>query len=203
VSAEEDPPSGRPEDSVEDDRTSLRGPWWFRRSRELTGDERHDLLAQVFFEGAERNRFLGRFTVLLVLSIVLATLGLAESSAPVVIGAMLVAPLTSPLMGLCTSLVLGWPRRMFESVVVLAGATVGSIALAFLVCLSRPRGPGWLQQQRAERDEERDCGRPGKGLGGQPKVEAIEVGDSERVNAGRHGCEQQERRWEIDQRERE
>ena len=74
----------------------------------------------------------------MLLSILLATFGLAENSAPVVIGAMLVSPLTTPLMGLCTSLVLGWPRRMFESVAVLLGATVGGIALGYLVMLTIP-----------------------------------------------------------------
>ncbi len=137
MSADSDPPRGAEED-VEAEGPSLRGPWWFRRPRELSGDQRHDLLAQVFFEGPERTRYLGRFAILLTLSILLAALGLAESSAPVVIGAMLVSPLTTPLMGLCTSLVLGWPRRMFESVAVLLGATVGGIALAYLVMLSIP-----------------------------------------------------------------
>ena len=116
----------------------LRGPWWFRRPRELTGDQRHDLLAQVFFEGTERSRYLGRFAILLTLSILLAALGLAENSAPVVIGAMLVSPLTTPLMGMCTSLVLGWPRRQLESVAVLVGATLAGIGLAYLVMLSIP-----------------------------------------------------------------
>ncbi len=71
------------EQDVEAQGPRLQGPWWFRRPRELTGDQRHDLLAQLFFEGAERTRFLGRFAILLTLSILLATLGIAENSAPV------------------------------------------------------------------------------------------------------------------------
>ncbi|MGI9556655.1 MAG: DUF389 domain-containing protein [Solirubrobacterales bacterium] len=116
----------------------LRGPWWFRGNRELTEDQRGNLFAQVFFEGNDRRVFLGRFSVLMALSILLATLGVAEDSPPVVIGAMLISPLTTPLMGLCTSLILGWPRRQLQSLLVLAGATLGGIALGFLVMLVIP-----------------------------------------------------------------
>ena len=66
-------------------------------------------------DGPDRKVFLGRFTVLMALSILLATLGVAEDSPPVVIGAMLISPLTTPLMGVCASLVLGWPKRLLQS----------------------------------------------------------------------------------------
>lgn len=57
---------------------------------------------------------------------------------PVVIGAMLVSPLTTPLMGMCASLVLGWPRRQLESLGILAAATLAGIGLAYLVMFSIP-----------------------------------------------------------------
>ncbi|MQA74919.1 MAG: DUF389 domain-containing protein [Solirubrobacterales bacterium] len=62
----------------------------------------------------------------------IAVLGLAEDSAPVVIGAMLVSPLTTPLLGLAAGLVMGWPRRQLESLAILVVATLGAIGLAWL-----------------------------------------------------------------------
>ena len=111
----------------------LRGPWWFRRRSELSDEQRTSLFAQLFFEGRDRLPFLNRFTVLLALSVLIAAFGLATDSAPVVIGAMLVSPLTTPLLGFCASLVLGWPRRQLESAAILVLASTLGIGLAWLI----------------------------------------------------------------------
>jgi uncharacterized hydrophobic protein (TIGR00271 family) len=95
-------------------------------------------LALLFFEGPDRIPFLGRFSVLLGLSVLIAAFGLASDSAAVVIGAMLISPLTTPLLGLCTSLVLGWPRRQLESAGILVVATAAGIGLAWLVMAAVP-----------------------------------------------------------------
>jgi uncharacterized hydrophobic protein (TIGR00271 family) len=124
--------------SGEQSGAALRGPWWFRRRSELSDEQRTSLFAQLFFEGPDRLPFLSRFAVLLALSILIAAFGLATDSAPVVIGAMLVSPLTTPLLGLCASLVLGWPRRQLESVAILILASVLGIGLAWLVMAAIP-----------------------------------------------------------------
>lgn len=110
----------------------LRGPWWFERPSELDAGERAELLDQLYFDGPDRAPFLRRFAVLLALSTLIATFGLAQDSIAVVIGAMLVSPLTTPLLGLSAGLVMGWPVRQLESLLILVIGTLGAIGLAWL-----------------------------------------------------------------------
>jgi uncharacterized hydrophobic protein (TIGR00271 family) len=122
-----------------EDEPRLRGPWWFgRRPRALTEEQREHLLGQLFFEGPDRAPFLRRFAVLLAFSVLIAVFGLAEDSAPVVIGAMLISPLATPLLGLSAALVMGWPRRQLESLAILAAGTLGAFALAWVALLLVP-----------------------------------------------------------------
>ena len=67
------------------------------------------------------------FSALMVLSTLIAAIGLIQNSAAVVIGAMLVAPLMTPLLGLGLALVQGNP--------VLAGISARSIGLGVLVSM--------------------------------------------------------------------
>jgi uncharacterized hydrophobic protein (TIGR00271 family) len=80
------------------------------------------------------------FVALMVLSTVMAAIGLIQNSGAVVIGAMLVAPLMTPLMGLGLSLVQGnrmLAKMSFHSVILgvgvslLGGFLVGSLAFGF------------------------------------------------------------------------
>ena len=97
--------------------------------RELNDDDRDRLESKLFFEGAARRARLGRFTVLMGLSVLIATFGILADSTAVVIGAMLVAPLMTPIMATAAALVSGWPRRA-----ALAGATVlGGAAFAIVL----------------------------------------------------------------------
>ena len=63
VSNEQDAPKAD-EEEVEVKGANLRGPWWFRRSRELSSDQRHDLLAQVFFDVGDLDDALERTAML-------------------------------------------------------------------------------------------------------------------------------------------
>ena len=119
----------------------LRGPWWYSERRSVTEAQRKDVLSQLYFEGPDLAPFLGRFALLLSMAILIALFGLARDSAPVVIGAMLISPLTTPILGLATSLVLGHPRRQLSSALILLGATVGGIAVAFVVMFILPDAP--------------------------------------------------------------
>ncbi|MEP7358485.1 MAG: DUF389 domain-containing protein [Anaerolineales bacterium] len=76
------------------------------------------------------------FFILVVLSCAIATFGLMTDSPAVIIGAMLVAPLMSPILGLSLASVSG-QRRMFERAVV---ALVQGAGLAVLLSA----GLGWL-----------------------------------------------------------
>jgi uncharacterized hydrophobic protein (TIGR00271 family) len=79
-----------------------------------------------------RDRYL-RFLVLLVLSTVIAAGGLIANSAAVIIGAMIVAPLMTPMMGTAFGIVTGHGRTIFWSVLTVAAGVVTVIALAALM----------------------------------------------------------------------
>ena len=72
------------------------------------------------------------FIVLMVLSAVLASFGLLQNSAAVIIGAMLVAPLMSPLMSFSVGLILGRPSLLRRAAV----TTVIGVTMALLLAIA-------------------------------------------------------------------
>jgi uncharacterized membrane protein len=55
----------------------------------------------VFFEGPEVRQRLSRFWILITLASIIAAAGVAADSTATVIGAMIVAPLMTPILGTC------------------------------------------------------------------------------------------------------
>lgn len=80
------------------------------------------------------------FYILIGLSTLIASLGLLLSSPAVVIGAMLVAPLMSPMIGAGLAIVLGNPRFLRLSVGAVARGTFLAIFLGVLVGFLQPDG---------------------------------------------------------------
>ena len=101
------------------------------KRRDLSPDQRRDVLAQLFFEGDRRLPYLYRFFTLLSLSVAIASFGLLTDSTAVVIGAMLVAPLMTPIQATAASLVMGWEARQLRSLLLVGLATLWSIALSY------------------------------------------------------------------------
>lgn len=95
---------------------------------------------QLFFEGAERNRRLSRFWVLLVLAAVIASAGVVGDSTATVIGAMIVAPLMTPILGTVLSLVTGDSANLARSLGLVAAGAVTVVAIGWLFGLIVP-GP--------------------------------------------------------------
>ncbi|HZD11534.1 MAG TPA: TIGR00341 family protein [Candidatus Binatia bacterium] len=81
------------------------------------------------------------FFVLIGLSTLIASLGLLLSSPAVVIGAMLVAPLMSPIIGAGMAIVLGNPRFLRLSLGAVAKGTILAIALGALTGLLQVNEP--------------------------------------------------------------
>ena len=125
---------------------------WVRSARErrvLDADQRRDIETQLYADDADRAAYLRRFAVLMALSTLIATFGIATDSGPVVIGAMLVAPLMTPLLGLACALTTGAPRRQLESALTVALASGGAIALAWLAAKSFPE-PRFVTERSGE-----------------------------------------------------
>jgi uncharacterized hydrophobic protein (TIGR00271 family) len=100
-----------------------------------TDDEFDVVLGELFFEGPHLRQRLWRFGSLIVLSAAIAAFGLLANSAGVVIGAMLVAPLMTPIQALGAALVQGSTRRMVSSALVILGGMAGAIATGYVVAL--------------------------------------------------------------------
>ena len=100
--------------------------------RSLTHEQRREILDQLFFEGDRRKPYIIQFYTLLTLSTIIATFGLMRNSAAVVIGAMLISPLMTPILGVAASLVMGWPIRAGRVALRLSLATFFVFALGYL-----------------------------------------------------------------------
>lgn len=81
-----------------------------------SSDER----ARVTLSAAEDAHADADYLVLVLASCAIATFGLLENSAAVIIGAMIIAPLTRPIQSLAFSVVDGSPRLFRQSLVTLA-----------------------------------------------------------------------------------
>jgi uncharacterized hydrophobic protein (TIGR00271 family) len=86
---------------------------------------------QLFVEGAAGARKLSRFWLLLVLSGVIATAGVVADSTATVIGAMIVAPLMTPILGIVLAVVLGDRVNLLRSVVLVVAGAAAVVAIAW------------------------------------------------------------------------
>lgn len=98
----------------------------------FTSESVSELESKLFFEGDRRQPYLVRFTVLLFLSTIIATFGLLQDSTATVIGAMIVAPLMTPILATTAALVMGRLSRVTESALIVLGGVVMVIGLSFL-----------------------------------------------------------------------
>ncbi len=100
-----------------------------------TDDEFEEAFSGLFFEQPDLRGKLWRFGSLILLSASIAGFGLLANSAGVVIGAMLVAPLMTPIQGLGAALVHGSVRRMLVSAGVILGGFLGAVATGYAVAI--------------------------------------------------------------------
>lgn len=95
-------------------------------------DDARDVADQLFFEGPAAFSRTARFALLMLFASVISAVGVLTDSTALVIGAMLIAPLISPMMGMGLSLAMGWPGRLARS----TSLVVSGIVIAI--------GTGWL-----------------------------------------------------------
>ena len=94
---------------------------------------RNEIAEGLYFEEPDKREKLRSWWTMLSLSVLIATFGILQDSTAVVIGAMLIAPLMTPILGAAGAVVNGRRRRLLSSLtLVLLGAGV-SIFLAFAV----------------------------------------------------------------------
>ncbi|WP_084125453.1 DUF389 domain-containing protein [Demequina sp. NBRC 110054] len=105
--------------------------WDWIRTSDIGKGQRAELSETLYFEGDDRLSKLGAWWVMLFLSVAIATYAVLADSTAVVIGAMLVAPLMVPILGLAGALVNGWSHRAGNSVLLVAMGVGGSILLSY------------------------------------------------------------------------
>lgn len=92
----------------------------------------------LLFEEPELQARLVRFGALLVLASAIATFGLYADSVATVIGAMIVAPLMLPIMGLAFSISIGDGKAIVSSILVGLSGIVAAISVGYLLSFLVP-----------------------------------------------------------------
>jgi uncharacterized hydrophobic protein (TIGR00271 family) len=101
--------------------------------RRISAEQRQEILNELFFEEEERMPYVKHFYSLLTVSTLIACLGLVRNSPSVVIGAMLLSPLMTPILAFAAGLVMGWPVRSGRLAIRLFLATLFVFGLAYLL----------------------------------------------------------------------
>ena len=99
----------------------------------VNDDEIKRVREALLFEEPERKRKLTRFFALLILATAIATFGLLGDSIATVIGAMIVAPLMLPIMGVAFGVSLGDRKTILSSLTTSILGIITAISLGFLL----------------------------------------------------------------------
>ena len=112
---------------------------WRLKDRELSPEQRREVLEDLFVFGrTNQGPFLVRMAILLILSTIIATAGLLSDSAAVVIGAMLVAPLMTPVLSAAAAVVMGWAGRFYGAMWLLLAMAIGALTISAFITLLSP-----------------------------------------------------------------
>ncbi len=85
---------------------------------------------RLFFEGERKNHQIVNFVVLLTLAAIIATYGVVTDSTASVIGAMIIAPLMTPIMASAAAVILGSTVRLKQALRLVVLGILGVIALS-------------------------------------------------------------------------
>lgn len=107
------------------------------RRHECSSETRIAVSRSLFPSTDERH--LIRMSAFMGLSVTIAVMGVSANSAAVVIGAMLLAPLTTPLMGVAVSITMGWRQRALSSIGVTLLLTALGLAIAIALAAAIPQ----------------------------------------------------------------
>jgi uncharacterized hydrophobic protein (TIGR00271 family) len=87
---------------------------------------------ELLFDGPRRSRKLSRFWTLLILATFIATAGVIGDSTATVIGAMIVAPLMTPILGTVYSIVTTDRANLYRSLFLVVAGAASVVAIAWL-----------------------------------------------------------------------
>ena len=105
---------------------------------DLAPERRREVIENLFPEELDFGSYLYRFSLLQFLAVVIAVFGLIADSPAVVIGAMLVAPLMTPILALGAAAVSGWPKWQARYLGLVAAASAGTVFVAWALASLLP-----------------------------------------------------------------
>ena len=126
--------------------------WSWLCEQDMGRDRRSAIADTLYFEGPDRRAKITSYVSMLLLSVTIASLAVLQDSTAVIIGAMLVAPLMTPIMGCAAALVAGWRDRVLKSFAVVAG----SVATLLIMVPLGLTGKGVLQNSDRTRRAQRE-----------------------------------------------
>lgn len=109
---------------------------WIDGNAVVTDEHQLEIFRQVFYDGRNARARWVRYLLLMAFASLIATAGVIGDNTAVVIGAMLIAPLITPMMGMALSLTMGWEKKLIRSTGLVAtgiGIAVGTGAFVSLV----------------------------------------------------------------------
>lgn len=112
------------------------GSWLEAQS--VTIDHRDELADRLTYAGAGAQSRVVRYLVLMTFAAAIASGGIIADSTAVVIGAMLIAPLMTPLMGMAMSLGMGWPNRLARAAGIAGTGILLAIAIGLVLGWTAP-----------------------------------------------------------------
>jgi uncharacterized membrane protein len=107
-------------------------------SLRVNADDLARMRDHLFFDGPEVHTKLTRFWPLLALATVIASAGVVGDSTATVIGAMIVAPLMTPILGSVLSIALGDGKNLARSLALVATGAASVVAIGYAVGLLVP-----------------------------------------------------------------
>jgi uncharacterized hydrophobic protein (TIGR00271 family) len=105
-------------------------------SQDIPVEERTSVLNKLFFH--YKKDWQSSFSLMLFLSVGIASLGLSENSSATIIGAMIIAPLGQPIVAFGGAIALGWRIQSFRMLGIIILGSVSSILIAFIISLTLP-----------------------------------------------------------------
>ena len=108
------------------------------RLRDMGSEDRRAVTEKLVFEGSALRTRVARFVALMLFSTAIATFGVQADSTAVVIGAMLIAPLMTPIMATAASLLMGWPSRAVRSIALVAAGVILAVGASWILSKYAP-----------------------------------------------------------------
>ena len=105
------------------------------KDNKFTPEDLPEFESKLFFEGSRRQRYLVRFFVLMFFASVIASGAIVADSTATVVGAMLVAPLMTPIVASTAALVMGNGKRTWQSLALVAAGVGVAVGVSMVLSL--------------------------------------------------------------------